>query len=109
VLRCLAPTVAEHVVTLTWTSVTNVSYSVQRGSDVRFQAGASIVGSNIVGQAGLTQFTDTNAPAPAFYRAPPQAVTVKLEMPFIRESPAVLRRGRVYAKLLFHEMTQTNH
>jgi len=57
-------------VTLTWTSVTNLSYSVQRGNDVRFQAGASIVGSNIVGHAGTTRFTDTNAPVtgPVFYR-----------------------------------------
>jgi len=45
-------------VVVTWSSVSGVSYYVQRSSDL---ASFSTIQSDIVGQAGSTSFTDTNA------------------------------------------------
>jgi hypothetical protein len=57
-------------VMLTWSSVTNRSYSLERGTEVGASAAFSLLCSNIPGQAGFTGFTDTNAVtgAPCFYR-----------------------------------------
>jgi hypothetical protein len=46
--------------TITWRSVTNRTYYVQRSGDLS-QANYSSIQSNIVGQAGTTSFTDTTA------------------------------------------------
>ncbi|MEY2428742.1 MAG: hypothetical protein QOJ40_1627 [Verrucomicrobiota bacterium] len=57
-------------VTVTWRSVTNRIYLVQRSTNLSQPGSFSGIGSNIVGQAGLTSFTDhsaTNA-VPYFYR-----------------------------------------
>jgi hypothetical protein len=57
-------------VTITWQSVTGVSYFVQSASDLSVGSPFSTIQSNIAGQAGVTTFTDpagTNASA-MFYR-----------------------------------------
>jgi hypothetical protein len=57
-------------VTLTWSSVTNRSYSLERATELGASPAFSLLRSNIVGQSGTTIFTDTNAltGAPCFYR-----------------------------------------
>lgn len=57
-------------VTLTWNSVTNRSYSVQRASNLGAATPFSVLRTNITGLAGTTTYTDTNAPVsgPAYYR-----------------------------------------
>jgi parallel beta-helix repeat protein len=57
-------------VTLTWASVTNRTYFVQRATSLVPPPGFSLLQTNIPGLPGTTSFTDTNppAPGPAFYR-----------------------------------------
>ena len=57
-------------VTLTWPSVTNRTYFVQRATNVLKPPVFSLLQTNIPGLPGTTGFTDTNPPAstPAFYR-----------------------------------------
>ena len=57
-------------VTLTWSSVTNRSYSVERATSLGASPAFSLLRSNIAGQSGTTSFTDTNAVSgpPPFYR-----------------------------------------
>jgi hypothetical protein len=57
-------------VTLTWPSVTNRAYFVQRATSMMPPPAFSLLQSNIPGLPGTTSFTDTNPPAsgPAFYR-----------------------------------------
>jgi hypothetical protein len=57
-------------VTLTWSSVANRSYSLERATEVGASSALSLLCSNIPGQAGTTSFIDTNAltGAPCFYR-----------------------------------------
>jgi hypothetical protein len=56
--------------TLTWSSVTTRSYSLERATEVGASPAFSLLRSNIAGQAGTTSFTDTNAitGAPRLYR-----------------------------------------
>jgi hypothetical protein len=70
VLQMLVPTIGASGVTVTWQSVTNRSYYLQRSLDLSAQPPFMNVQSNIVGQAGTTSNTDTNAVGPGalFYR-----------------------------------------
>jgi hypothetical protein len=70
VLQMLAPTNGASGITVTWQSVTNRSYYLQRSVDLSAQPPFVSVQSNVVGQAGTTSYTDTNAAGggPFFYR-----------------------------------------
>jgi hypothetical protein len=70
VLQMLAPTNGASGVTVTWQSVTNRGYYLQRSVDLSVQPAFLNLQSNIVGQAGTTSYTDTNAvgAGPLFYR-----------------------------------------
>jgi hypothetical protein len=65
-----APQVIPGWATITWTSVTNRLYSVERSANLGSSPGFSILGSNILGQDQTTTYTDTNItdPGPFFYR-----------------------------------------
>jgi hypothetical protein len=69
VLQMLAPTNGAVGVTVTWQSVTNRSYYLQRSLNLSAQPPFVNVQSNIVGQAGTTSYTDTNGvgAGPFFY------------------------------------------
>jgi hypothetical protein len=62
--------VSTDVVTLSWASVTNRTYFVERSIDLGAAPAFSLVQSNIAGLEGVTSFTDTNAPGGgvSFYR-----------------------------------------
>ncbi len=74
VLRVLGavPSLARTNVTVSWSSVSNRSYYVQRANVLGIAGPTpfSILQSNITGLPGTTSWTDTNAPTPgpAFYR-----------------------------------------
>ena len=67
-LSSVAPAADFSNATLTWPSVSGVNYLVLRGSDLTVPL--TIIATNIIGQAGTTSFTDTNAigSGPFFYR-----------------------------------------
>jgi hypothetical protein len=69
-LRMLSATPALPGVAVTWCSVTNRSYALERAVSLGAPLAFSVLQSNIAGQAGTTSFTDTNAvtAAPRFYR-----------------------------------------
>jgi hypothetical protein len=74
-LSCLtllppAPATNSGGMTVTWASVSGVPYYLQRSSDLASQSPFSTILSNIIGQAGTTTYTDTNAVGngPFFYR-----------------------------------------
>jgi hypothetical protein len=67
-LRLLTPTSDFSGVLLTWQSVSNRTYFVERAGSLTGPAPFSTISSNIPGQPGTTSYTDTNAPGPVFYR-----------------------------------------
>lgn len=68
VLQLAAPAIGVSGVTVTWQSVTNITYYLQRSSDLTTPF--SGIQSNLVGQVGTTSYTDTTATdsVPYFYR-----------------------------------------
>jgi parallel beta-helix repeat protein len=70
VLQMLAPSNTVSGVTVTWQSVTNRTYYLQGGANLAAQPAFLTLQTNIIGQAGTTSFTDTNAvgSGPFFYR-----------------------------------------
>jgi parallel beta-helix repeat protein len=70
VLVLAAPAAGADSVTLTWASVTNRSYYVERATSLAGQGAFSLLASNIAGLSGTTSYADTNGPvaAPAYYR-----------------------------------------
>jgi hypothetical protein len=65
-----APQFVPGSVTVTWTSVTNRSYVVERSPGLSVPILFTPVATNVPGQAGTTSYTDTNgsSPGPFFYR-----------------------------------------
>ncbi len=70
VLRLLSAVPNFPAVTLTWQSVTNRTYSIQRAFNWAGQGGFTAIASNLPGGSGTTSFTNTNAddPGPGLYR-----------------------------------------
>jgi hypothetical protein len=72
VLRMLAPARVTNGlgVNLTWQSVSGISYFIERSTNLGNQPAFSLLQTNIVGQAGTTTYTETNALGAAsfFYR-----------------------------------------
>ncbi len=68
-LKMLNPSWSVSGLTLSWQSAEGVVYYIQR-STLHGQVPFTSIQSNIVGQAGITTYTDTNAagPGPLFYR-----------------------------------------
>jgi hypothetical protein len=69
-LRLLTPQTLGTNLVVTWQSVSNKLYFLERSTSLDLNASFLPLASNLVGQAGTTTFTDTNAaPAgPRFYR-----------------------------------------
>jgi hypothetical protein len=63
VLQVLSATATNNPsgINVTWQSVSGISYFVQRSTNLAAQPAFVTIGSNIVGQASTTGFTDTNA------------------------------------------------
>jgi PKD repeat protein len=70
VLKMSSATSSGTNIVITWQSVANINYLLQRATNLAAQPAFQPLASNIVGQAGTTSYTDTNAPAPGpyFYR-----------------------------------------
>jgi len=69
-LRLERPVWGPSGATLTWSSVTNRFYALERTTSLGAVPAFSLLRSNIAGLPGTTSFTDTNAlgSAPCFYR-----------------------------------------
>ena len=60
-LRLLTPGTNESGLTVTWESVTNRSYFLERGTNFGEPPAFSTLATNLAGQFGTTVYTDTNA------------------------------------------------
>ena len=69
-LRLASPVLTPTNVTLTWTSVTNRTYTLEQATNVGGGPVFSVLRSNLPGLPGTTSWTDTNAPvsSPRFYQ-----------------------------------------
>ncbi len=69
-LRLLKPSVAGTNLSVRWESVSGKRYSLERSTGLRTNASFLTLATNLLGQAGTTTFTDTNAAASGlrFYR-----------------------------------------
>ena len=69
-LRMLSASQTASGVTVSWTSVTNRTYALERAVDLGFSPAFTLVQSNLPGQVGTTAFTDPNPTGDAmrFYR-----------------------------------------
>lgn len=69
-LRLLNPSNNPSSITVSWQSVSNRAYFLERATDFGAAPPFSLLTSNIVGQTGTTSYTDTNAigASPFFYR-----------------------------------------
>jgi hypothetical protein len=69
-LRMLSPTNDVSGVIVSWQSMSNRTYFLERATNLVAQAPFSMLTNNVVGQAGTTSYTDTNAigNGPYFYR-----------------------------------------
>ncbi len=70
VLQMLSPTNDVLGLIVSWQSVSGVTYFLQSSTNLGVQPAFTTIQSNIVGQAGVTSYTDTNAigAGPFFYR-----------------------------------------
>jgi len=69
-LRIVSATRDSSGTTITWQSVTNRIYVLERAADLGGLQPFSVLASDIVGQAGATSYSDTNVvgTGPFFYR-----------------------------------------
>jgi hypothetical protein len=69
-MRLLSPSNGVSGVTVSWQSVDNRTYFLERATDLGAAPPFTLLTSTIVGQAGATSYTDTNTtgPGPFFYR-----------------------------------------
>ncbi len=69
VLQLLSPTTTTNPpgLVVTWQSAPNISYYLQRATNLSIQPAFQPLATNLPGQPGTTSFTDTNAPAPGLY------------------------------------------
>ncbi len=69
-LRMLPPTNTPNGLILSWTSVTNQTYSLERATDLSGPRAFSLLQTNLPGRNGVTTYTDTNSLGlqPVFYR-----------------------------------------
>ena len=65
-----APALVPASIAFTWSSVTNRTYALEQATNLGAAPAFSVLQSNILGRAGTTSSTDTNAlgSAPRFYR-----------------------------------------
>jgi len=67
-LQMLTPARTGSVVSVSWQSVNNRIYFLQRATNLTAPPVFWTVATNLIGLAGTTAYMDTNAPLPAFYR-----------------------------------------
>jgi len=69
-LKMLSSASSDSGPVVTWQSANGVVYFVQSSADIGLPPAFSTIQNDIVGQAGTTSYTDTNAsgPGPFFYR-----------------------------------------